>query len=528
MKPVRTFLFLLCALTAITAIHFFLVVFSGKGLLELDRNTSASSGIWGRRGFSLQWKTTEENNELKLLQNRWKEDTQMQRIMEIYRIESAIFDNPLLQNIPITEFEYDSNADSRILLEDFFVFLLSLRNPDYTHSIRQWYEKPDFWTEPLARNRENFCRILHYGDSQIENDRISSTIRNLFQNDFGGNGTGLIPLFPAAPSRIGLYKSPNWHVSKARKDSRKGNYGVYTANLASPPVMSLVSNRKKESGILRFDIPANKRHPADSRLFIETVVHSDVSDSDLKVSADNQRLEPVSSLSTYGQRRFTFPVPNAAGKAGIELLFGKNHNIYAVSVNDTVGICLDNIAMRGSAGTVFTPNNRRFLTDQYNLLNVGLIIYQFGANAISQTPGTGNDYNYFRMLMLQELSYLRIQMPYIPVIVIGIADTPDPFAPDAENPDLNTIRSIQKEVAFRTGCIYWDLYQAMGGENAMQRWAEAQPALASKDRIHFTARGADMVGRLFYKAMLDAYRSFLLKERKSLMKQRALELQELN
>ncbi|HML84907.1 MAG TPA: hypothetical protein PKE52_07095, partial [Bacteroidales bacterium] len=36
------------------------------------------------------------------------------------------------------------------------------------------------------------CRILHYGDSQIEGDRISGYIRNRLQGIYGGGGPGFI------------------------------------------------------------------------------------------------------------------------------------------------------------------------------------------------------------------------------------------------------------------------------------------------------------------------------------------------
>lgn len=36
-------------------------------------------------------------------------------------------------------------------------------------------------------------RILHYGDSQIEGDRMTRYIRNEFQKEYGGTGPGLEP-----------------------------------------------------------------------------------------------------------------------------------------------------------------------------------------------------------------------------------------------------------------------------------------------------------------------------------------------
>ena len=37
-------------------------------------------------------------------------------------------------------------------------------------------------------------RVLHYGDSQLEGDRITSYLRNKFQLKWGGGGTGLVPI----------------------------------------------------------------------------------------------------------------------------------------------------------------------------------------------------------------------------------------------------------------------------------------------------------------------------------------------
>ena len=38
------------------------------------------------------------------------------------------------------------------------------------------------------------CRILHFGDSQLEGDRISGYLRNRLQSVYGGSGPGFIPI----------------------------------------------------------------------------------------------------------------------------------------------------------------------------------------------------------------------------------------------------------------------------------------------------------------------------------------------
>jgi hypothetical protein len=55
-------------------------------------------------------------------------------------------------------------------------------------------------------SKSKVVRILHYGDSQLEGDRITDYLRNRFQQLFGGNGPGIVlPLEPAANSRISVF-----------------------------------------------------------------------------------------------------------------------------------------------------------------------------------------------------------------------------------------------------------------------------------------------------------------------------------
>jgi hypothetical protein len=52
--------------------------------------------------------------------------------------------------------------------------------------------------------RGKLLRILHYGDSQIENNRISSTLRNRFQARFGGSGIGMFPVVSPVPHNASI------------------------------------------------------------------------------------------------------------------------------------------------------------------------------------------------------------------------------------------------------------------------------------------------------------------------------------
>jgi hypothetical protein len=77
--------------------------------------------------------------------------------------------------------------------------------PGDTIKLNRFFSKLD-----QANQRQ--VRILHYGDSQIEGDRITGFLRNLFQKKFGGNGPGMLPAIPgnAESSSIIQTASANW------------------------------------------------------------------------------------------------------------------------------------------------------------------------------------------------------------------------------------------------------------------------------------------------------------------------------
>ena len=69
-----------------------------------------------------------------------------------------------------------------------------------------------------AKNKK--VRIMHYGDSQIEGDRISGRLRQRLQREFGGNGAGLFQVIPATKKiSVNNLVSKNW--------VRKTGFGPY-------------------------------------------------------------------------------------------------------------------------------------------------------------------------------------------------------------------------------------------------------------------------------------------------------------
>ena len=87
-----------------------------------------------------------------------------------------------------------------------------------------------FSTLDSAKKRGKVIRILHFGDSQIEGDRITGYIREAMQEKFGGSGFGLIPAIQIIPSGAcwqdysgAMDRFATWGVEIPR--AQNGRYG---------------------------------------------------------------------------------------------------------------------------------------------------------------------------------------------------------------------------------------------------------------------------------------------------------------
>ena len=76
------------------------------------------------------------------------------------------------------------------------------------------------------------------------------------------------------------------------------------------------------------------------------------------------------------------------------------------------------------------------------------------------------------------------------------------------NPNVFKLRQAQKEAALENGCIFWDLFEAMGGENSMPAWVLRDEPLANKDFIHFNNKGAEHVATMFLNALRKEYKAY--------------------
>ena len=224
-------------------------------------------------------------------------------------------------------------------------------------------------------------RIVHYGDSQIEMDRISQDLRQALQERFGGGGTGLFPAVSNVPS-ASIYKSASGGFAQYTM------YGDSTTQRAGHNRYGMLAQVVKLSGGGTISLRGTKNKLAREGVkTFESVSVLYGRGESLEVKAVSDTLKPVPVVEngengTLVTWNFGRPVRKAT------LSFRGCAEIYAVGAVGAGGVAVDNIPLRGSSGTIFSRISKPLMEDCFALTDTRLIILQFGVNMMPMVRST--------------------------------------------------------------------------------------------------------------------------------------------
>ena len=372
------------------------------------------------------------------------------------------------QDDGIVGFEYGSEAKEQ--LDSFFLALDSLKQTDNTS-----------------------IRILHYGDSQIEGDRISGYLRKKLQKTFGGHGQGEIPMYSLSQIKGVIYNySSDWEFHSIIQP--QAGYNRYGTMMSSIKALA-------DSAVTELNFAC----PTDCELTIYFA--SPDKESRLKISDRQKDLLEINIPQTASLQQESIRLTAQSRYLRIEADAGTE--LYGMDLSDGNGLYLDNISLRGSSGWGIRQCNKTILETMANDLHVRLVIMQFGVNAIPQKENKIiKDYTFYKTEFAKQLKYLHETLPDAAIIVVGVSDRSIRQGDNyITNPNVFKLRQAQKEAALENGCIFWDLFEAMGGENSMPAWVLRDEPLANKDFIHFNNKGAEYVATMFLNALRKEYKA---------------------
>ena len=363
-----------------------------------------------------------------------------------------------------------------------------------------------FWAAAgRAQEEGRILRVMHYGDSQIEMDRISCRLRSYMQRTFGGGGPGMLPFRTIIPTyAVRQYATGDLTHLSSFGDSTvsrsPGNYGpmMQCFRLGGSASVTLRETQKKgaDDRVKRF---------SDVRLVYNnrgTALRATLTDRTTK-----QQFALEEGNTGIGSLRWALD----SASSNLALSVSGSAELYALTLDNGPGVAVDNIPMRGCSGQQFTLVPLDRLTQAYAQLDVGLIILQFGGNSMPYLRDEKAISKYCTSIGRQ-IDHVRRACPQAKVLFIGPSDMSTRVRGQLQTyPQLPAVVDSLAATAVRHGAAYWSIYHAMGGHNSMIQWKKE--GLAGEDYIHCTTRGAELMGDRLAEALATSYRRYLLRNR---------------
>lgn len=421
--------------------------------------------------------------------------------------------------------EFAEFSDSLKFYEDFFEkgkTRFDLPNNDPT-----WFDR-FFLHMQLAALDSSTVHIVHYGDSQLEEDRISATIREDLQEEFGGAGPGMMPAVMTVPSQTTSHSSSGALerfilFGPADEEADHNRYGplAQLAKLdgeAAITIQARKTGRKNAfphvGGYKVIKLLANKNGRLKTKLnisqtFVDTIVNADSTIKEKRYTKTVEMAAPTvqrfNKLAVY-----TWKLPDTTSLA--KLYISGSAEIYAISAEGGYGVNVDNVAMRGSSGTIFHRIDSELLAESYKAMNARLVIMEYGGNMV---PGMGSkSVEWLKKVVTRQIQAVQKANPDADILFIGPADMARQQDGEWQTyPGLAITIKTLRAIALENGVAYWDMHRVMGGNGSMMKWVQKEPALGFTDHIHFTRRGAAYMGDLFCAALRMHYDYFQFRDR---------------
>jgi hypothetical protein len=396
-----------------------------------------------------------------------------------------------LQNVRAT-----ARNDSIVFYKKFFA----------THPARFHFPNNDFTffdsvfaaLENCKRD-SNIVHILHYGDSQIEGDRITGYFRQSIQERFGGIGAGLLPVVQPIPSAaIGQSATENiqrFIIAGMHRNSAEHNrYGIL-GQMARVSGAGTVSFAARNYGST-FE---NTKCWTRVRIFVNDNSRNFSATLSAKNYKKTETIENERETPTVLTWKLNDSVKN------VNINFSGSAELSGISLEGDFGVEMDNVPLRGSYGTHFTSIDTTDFAFAMRELNVKLILLEFGGNMMGGIPNEKQIERYVENLAKQ-IQHFQAIKPDTKIVLIGPADMSKKVLGKLQTyPYLETLVEAMKKMATDNGAAFWDMYSVMGGYNSMLDWVSEKPALAAPDYIHFTPRGADKIAKLLYESFENYY-----------------------
>jgi len=366
--------------------------------------------------------------------------------------------------------------------------------------------------------------VVHLGDSHIAADGFSGDLREKLQQRFGDAGRGLMP--PGKPYKYFnargaiTQQSPGWKTANSFNNAT-GPYSITGIRLEAASA----------GETLRLEV----KNPArQNRIEVEFLTGPEAGSVELKAGTKTHKVDLTSADKRI--RRFK----TTAREVSIKTLDGRRVSVLGwSSLVEKPGIRYVSLGLPGASASVMARWNKTLVNEGLRYLKPDLIVLGYGTN--EGFKDNVNSATYQRRYETLAGNFKKLAgNPSL--LILGAPDAAR-LPEYARNRDVRTgckalstrelaqystllaqksntlarwhappglarVRTAQRRAAENLKAAYWDWSKIMGGACGIFRWANAKPALAYPDKVHFTDAGAKRSATALYNFLMKGYGQF--------------------
>lgn len=335
-------------------------------------------------------------------------------------------------------------------------------------------------------------RIAYFGDSFIECDILTSDLRALLQERFGGCGVGWLDIHPPyAKNRITVRQSSGGWNDFCVLD--KGKYKAENLCIGQRYFTPAGTGWTEINGVEKARWDTTEVHT----LYLRTNAASSI----------GLQLNGGAAMALHAKGTGRVEAVSHTGRAGSvrwQVPSGGNTICWGVAEEGRGGVSVDNFSLRGSSGVTLREIPEQTLADLNAVREYDLIVLQFGLNVANKKQ---SDYSHYTKQMHEVVDKMKKCFPHAGILIVGVGDRAARLA-DGKLHTMAGVKALsryQQALAADCGVAFWNLYDAMGGEGAIVKMAEAKPAEAGKDYTHINMQGGKHLAGILFKTLMFGF-----------------------
>lgn len=339
-------------------------------------------------------------------------------------------------------------------------------------------------------------RVMHWGDSAIGIDGIPGAIRRRMQNRFGDAGHGFHLMAPPNTSyrhrEVDFSHNDAWKkcfiIHKCRSD---GHYGLGGTTYSSwgGGQSNFAPHAERSSGkVSRFQLfYAGQPEGGHIRVQVD----------------DGEKLILETAAETLDDRVWSVEVPDGPHELSVRAVGEGQVRLYGVAMERPgPGVVWDSAALVGAFTNRMMELDEAHLANQLEQRGTELVVFTFGGNDMIRKMKMSTYADEYRAVIAR----VKKAKPDAACLVMAPLDHGERQGAQIVSKEVvPRMVAAQRQAAKDSGCAFFDTFTAMGGKGSAGRWNQRKPRLMSSDLGHATASGHQVIGELFFRALLRAY-----------------------